>query len=98
MKCGTTSSVIHLRLAARIATTGLRGKLSITCVSDEERERPAAAGAPATGSRHPEYVRGGMLPERRTVIGRTPSLGRESGPLWLAFTVKTRGAHGAISI
>ena len=91
MKCGTTSSVITYALLHRHRDR-LAGKLSLTCVSDEETGGRWGAGY--LFAHHPEYVRGDCCLNGEPSSAHTVRWG-EKLPLWLAFTVKTRGAHGA---
>jgi len=90
MKCGTSASIwtyIFLnRLRAKI-----KGKLTLTCVSDEETFGP-------WGDRW-------LIDNEPEVLGDCCLNGEPSSPftirygekglLWLTFTVKTPGAHGA---
>jgi succinyl-diaminopimelate desuccinylase len=91
MKCGTTSSVITYALLHKHRDR-LAGKLSLTCVSDEETGGRWGAGY--LFAHHPEYVRGDCCLNGEPSSAHTVRWG-EKLPLWLAFTVKTRGAHGA---
>ena len=91
MKCGTTSSVITYALLHRHRDR-LAGRLSLTCVSDEETGGRWGAGY--LFAHHPEYVRGDCCLNGEPSSAHTVRWG-EKLPLWLAFTVKTRGAHGA---
>jgi succinyl-diaminopimelate desuccinylase len=91
MKCGTTSSVITYALLHGHRDR-LAGKLSLTCVSDEETGGRWGAGY--LFAHHPEYVRGDCCLNGEPSSAHTVRWG-EKLPLWLAFTVKTRGAHGA---
>jgi len=91
MKCGTTSSVITYALLHRHRDR-LAGKLSLTCVSDEETGGRWGAGY--LFAHHPEYVIGDCCLNGEPSSAHTVRWG-EKLPLWLAFTVKTRGAHGA---
>ncbi|MGZ3339280.1 MAG: M20/M25/M40 family metallo-hydrolase [Reyranella sp.] len=91
MKCGTTSSVITYALLHRHRDR-LAGRLSLTCVSDEETGGRWGAGY--LFAHHPEYVLGDCCLNGEPSSAHTVRWG-EKLPLWLAFTVKTRGAHGA---
>ena len=69
----------------------LYGKLTLSAVSDEERSDP---GALATFS--------STIPRSSAIAALTPSLpdairfaSARKEPLWLRFTVRTHGAHGA---
>ncbi|MGO8865185.1 MAG: M20/M25/M40 family metallo-hydrolase [Alphaproteobacteria bacterium] len=90
MKAGTTASIFTYLYLSRIRDK-LKGKLTLTCVSDEETFGPW--GARYLIEHHPE-VRGDCL-----LNGEPSGLGTirfgEKGPLWLAFTIRTPGAHGA---
>jgi len=91
MKCGTTCSIITYALLHNHRDK-LAGKLSLTCVSDEE-----TGGRWGTGylfARHPEYVRGDCCLNGEPSSKYNVRWG-EKMPLWLVFTIKTRGAHGA---
>jgi len=90
MKAGTTASIFTYLYLSRIRDK-LKGKLTLTCVSDEETFGPW--GARYLIEHHPE-VHGDCL-----LNGEPSGLGTirfgEKGPLWLAFTIRTPGAHGA---
>jgi succinyl-diaminopimelate desuccinylase len=91
MKCGTTASLITYALLHRHRDR-LAGKLSLTCVSDEETGGRWGAGY--LFAHHPEYVLGDCCLNGEPSSAHTVRWG-EKLPLWLAFTVRTRGAHGA---
>ncbi len=91
MKCGTTASLITYALLHRHRAR-LTGKLSLTCVSEEETGGRWGAGY--LFAHHPEYVRGDCCLNGEPSSAHTVRWG-EKLPLWLAFTIKTRGAHGA---
>ncbi len=91
MKCGTTASLITYALLHKHRDR-LAGRLSLTCVSDEETGGRWGAGY--LFAHHPEYVRGDCCLNGEPSSAYTVRWG-EKLPLWLAFTVKTRGAHGA---
>ena len=91
MKCGTTASLITYALLHKHRDR-LAGRLSLTCVSDEETGGRWGAGY--LFAHHPEYVRGDCCLNGEPSSAHTVRWG-EKLPLWLAFTVKTRGAHGA---
>jgi succinyl-diaminopimelate desuccinylase len=91
MKCGTTSSVVTYALLHKHRDR-LAGRLSLTCVSDEETGGRWGAGY--LFAHHPEYVLGDCCLNGEPSSAHTVRWG-EKLPLWLAFTVKTRGAHGA---
>ncbi len=89
MKAGTTASIFVYRYLHRIRDQ-LKGKLTLTCVSDEETFGPY--GARYLMKHHPE-VHGD------TLLNGEPCAHQirfgEKGILWLEFTVSTPGAHGA---
>ena len=90
MKCGTTASIFTYAYLHRLRAD-LRGRLTLTIVSDEETFGP-------WGARY-------LLDNEPDVLGDCCLNGEptspygyrfgEKGPLWLAFTVRTPGAHGA---
>jgi succinyl-diaminopimelate desuccinylase len=90
MKAGTTASIFTYRYLHRIRDK-LKGKLTLTCVSDEETFGPW--GARYLMEHCPE-VHGDCLLNGEPSGTNTIRFG-EKGPLWLAFTVTTPGAHGA---
>ena len=90
MKCGTSASIITYALLHRIKDQ-LKGKLTLTVVSDEETFGPW--GARYLMEHHPE-VHGDCLLNGEPSSPYTIRFG-EKGPLWLEFTVRTPGAHGA---
>lgn len=89
MKAGTTASIFVYRYLHRIREQ-LKGKLTLTCVSDEETFGPW--GARYLMKHHPEVI-------GDTLINGEPCAHQirfgEKGILWLTFTVSTPGAHGA---
>ena len=89
MKCGTTASIFTYAYLHRIRDQ-LKGKLTLTCVSDEETFGPW--GARYLIKNHPE-VHGD------TLLNGEPCAHEirfgEKGILWLNLTVRTTGAHGA---
>jgi len=90
MKCGTTASIFTYAYLHRLRER-LPGRLTLTAVSDEETFGPW--GARYLMEHHPE-VHGDCC------LNGEPSSPfsvrfAEKGPLWLKFTVRTRGAHGA---
>jgi succinyl-diaminopimelate desuccinylase len=89
MKCGTTASIFTYAYLHRIRDQ-LKGKLTLTCVSDEETFGPM--GARYLIKNHPE-VHGD------TLLNGEPCAHEirfgEKGILWLNITVQTPGAHGA---
>ncbi len=91
MKCGTSAAFIAYALLARHRAR-LAGRLTLTAVSDEE-----TGGRWGTGylfQHHGEMVRGDCCLNGEPSSAYTVRYG-EKAPLWLAFTVKARGAHGA---
>jgi len=90
MKTGTTASIMTYRLLHRIKDR-LKGRLTLTAVSDEETFGPW--GARYLMEHHPE-VHGDCLLNGEPGSPYSIRFG-EKGPLWLEFTVRTPGAHGA---
>ena len=90
MKCGTSASIWTYVLLHRIKDR-LKGKLTLTCVSDEETFGPW--GARWLMANEPE-VRGDCCLNGEPSSPFSIRYG-EKGPLWLQFTVTTSGAHGA---
>lgn len=90
MKAGTSASVLTYHYLHRVRAH-LRGRLTLTAVSDEETFGPW--GARYLMEHHPE-VHGDCLLNGEPSSPLTVRFG-EKGPLWLRFTVRTRGAHGA---
>ena len=90
MKCGTTASIFTFLYLNEIKAE-LHGKLTLSAVSDEETFGPY--GARYLFENHPE-VFGDCCLNGEPSSPWTLRFG-EKGPLWLEFTVKTRGAHGA---
>ena len=90
MKTGTTASIMTYRLLHRIKER-LKGRLTLTAVSDEETFGPW--GARYLMEHHPE-VHGDCLLNGEPGSPYSIRFG-EKGPLWLEFTVRTPGAHGA---
>ena len=90
MKCGTTASVMTYRYLHRLKEQ-LKGKLTLTCVSDEETFGPW--GARWLIENEPEVL-GDVCLNGEPSSPYTIRFG-EKGPLWLAIDVQTRGAHGA---
>lgn len=89
MKAGTTASIFTYYYLHRIREN-LKGKLTLTCVSDEETFGPW--GARYLVKNHPEVL-------GDTLLNGEPCAHQirfgEKGILWLKFTVNTKGAHGA---
>lgn len=90
MKCGTTASIFTYYYLSKMREK-LKGKLTLTCVSDEETFGPW--GARYLMEKHPE-VHGDTCLNGEPSGLHTLRFG-EKGPLWLKFTVRTKGAHGA---
>jgi len=90
MKAGTSASIFTYRYLHRLRER-LAGRLTLTAVSDEETFGPW--GARYLMEYHPE-VHGDCLLNGEPSSPLTIRFG-EKGPLWLRFTVRTRGAHGA---
>ncbi|MGH6954446.1 MAG: M20/M25/M40 family metallo-hydrolase, partial [Alphaproteobacteria bacterium] len=90
MKCGTSASIWTFYYLHRIKDR-LKGRLTLTAVSDEETFGPW--GARYLMEHHPE-VHGDCCLNGEPSSPHTLRFG-EKGPLWLAFTVRTRGSHGA---
>ncbi|UCD59288.1 MAG: M20/M25/M40 family metallo-hydrolase, partial [Candidatus Hydrogenedentota bacterium] len=90
MKCGTTASVFTFFYLHRIRER-LNGLLTLTCVSDEETFGPW--GARYLMEHHPE-VHGDCCLNGEPSSPYAIRFG-EKGFLWLAFTVRTQGSHGA---
>ncbi len=90
MKCGTTASIWTYAYLHRLRDR-LKGKLTLTAVSDEETFGPY--GARYLMEHHPE-VHGDCCLNGEPGSPYSIRFG-EKGPLWLKFTVSTRGAHGA---
>src|SRR5271170_4041748 len=90
MKCGTTASIFTFLYLSEIKDA-LHGKLTLSAVSDEETFGPW--GARYLFEHHPEMI-GDCCLNGEPSSPWTLRFG-EKGPLWLEFTVKTQGAHGA---
>ena len=90
MKCGTTASIFAFWYLHRLRAN-LQGKLTLTVVSDEETFGPW--GARYLIDHEPDALGDCCLNGEPT----SPFGYRfgEKGPLWLAFSVKTPGGHGA---
>jgi succinyl-diaminopimelate desuccinylase len=90
MKCGTTASIFTF-LYLRALRDELHGRLTLSAVSDEETFGPW--GARYLFEHHPEVI-GDCCLNGEPSSPWTVRFG-EKGPLWLEFTVRTQGAHGA---
>lgn len=90
MKCGTSASIFTYHYLSQIRDK-LKGKLTLTCVSDEETFGPY--GARHLIDKHPE-VHGDCCLNGEPSSPYTVRFG-EKGLLWLEFTLRTLGSHGA---
>ena len=90
MKAGTSASIWTFVLLHRIRDR-LKGRLTLTCVSDEETFGPW--GARWLMEHEPEVL-GDCCLNGEPSSPFSVRFG-EKGPLWLTFTVRTPGAHGA---
>lgn len=90
MKPGTTASIFTYAYLHRLREH-LKGKLTLTCVSDEETFGPW--GARWLIDNEPEVL-GDCVLNGEPGSPLTIRFG-EKGPLWIAFTIRTKGAHGA---
>jgi len=90
MKAGTSASIFTYAFLHRIRER-LKGRLTLTAVSDEETFGPW--GARYLVEHHPEVL-GDCLLNGEPGSPYTIRFG-EKGPLWLAFKVRAKGAHGA---
>ena len=90
MKAGTSASIFTYYYLHRVREH-LKGKLTLTAVSDEETFGPW--GARYLMEHHPE-VHGDCCLNGEPSSPLTVRFG-EKGPLWLKFTLRTKGAHGA---
>jgi succinyl-diaminopimelate desuccinylase len=90
MKCGTTASIFTYAYLYRIRNR-LRGRLTLTCVSDEETLGPW--GARYLMEHHPEIL-GDCCLNGEPSSPYSIRFG-EKGSLWTALTVLTPGYHGA---
>jgi succinyl-diaminopimelate desuccinylase len=89
MKAGTSASVFTFHYLHRVREH-LKGKLTLTAVSDEETFGPWGARYLMD---HAE-VHGDCLLNGEPSSPLTIRFG-EKGPLWLKITIQTKGAHGA---
>src|SRR5262249_32323384 len=90
MKAGTSASIFAYRYLYRVRDA-LKGKLTLTCVSDEETFGPWGA---RWLMQHEPEVLGDCCLNGEPSSPFTARFG-EKAPLWLKFTVRTPGAHGA---
>ena len=91
MKCGTSCSIWTFIYLHRIRDR-LKGHVTLTVVSDEETFGPW--GTRYLMEHHAAEVLGDCCLNGEPSGPETIRFG-ERGLLWLAITVKTRGAHGA---
>ena len=90
MKCGTSTSIFTFMYLNRIKEL-LKGKLTLTCVSDEETFGPW--GARYLVDNLPE-VHGDCCLNGEPSSPYSIRFG-EKGPWWVSFRIRTKGAHGA---
>ena len=90
MKAGTTASIFTYRYLHRLRDK-LKGRLTLTCVSDEETFGPW--GARYLVDNCPEVL-GDCVLNGEPSGTNTVRFG-EKGPFWLAFNISSPGAHGA---
>ncbi len=90
MKCGTTASIMTYRYLTRLKDKW-KGKLTLTCVSDEETFGPM--GARYLMDNVPEVL-GDCCLNGEPSSPHSIRFG-EKGPFWTAFIIKTKGGHGA---
>jgi succinyl-diaminopimelate desuccinylase len=90
MKAGTASMIFTFLYLHRLRDR-IPGRLTMTAVSDEETFGPD--GARYLVDNHPEVHGDVCLSTEPTGIHSVRFA--EKGPLWLKFTIRTPGAHGA---
>lgn len=90
MKAGTTASIFTYRYLHRVRDR-LNGRLTLTCVSDEETFGPW--GARYLVDNCPEVL-GDCVLNGEPSGTNTIRFG-EKGPFWIAFNIASPGAHGA---
>jgi succinyl-diaminopimelate desuccinylase len=90
MKCGTCASIFTFNYLHRVKER-LKGRLTLTCVSDEETLGPW--GARYLMQHHPE-VHGDCLLNGEPSSPFAIRFG-EKAPLWVEILVQTKGSHGA---
>lgn len=90
MKCGTTAALFTFLYLHELRNS-LKGKLTLSAVSDEETFGPW--GTRYLVEHHPEIL-GDCCLSGEPSSRHTVRFG-EKGPLWLRFHVRTPGAHGA---
>lgn len=91
MKCGTTASIWTYYYLSTLAEH-LAGKLTLTVVSEEENFGPL--GMIHLMERHADEVMGTCCLNGEPSSPYSVRFG-ERAPLWLKFTVTTKGGHGA---
>jgi succinyl-diaminopimelate desuccinylase len=91
MKCGTSASIFTYVYLHRIREH-LKGKLTLTAVSDEETFGPW--GARYLMEHHRDEVLGDCCLNGEPSSPITLRFG-EKGMIWIKFTVRTPGAHGS---
>jgi succinyl-diaminopimelate desuccinylase len=91
MKVGTAAAVLGYRYLVRFARH-LRGRLTLVAVSDEETFGPW--GARYLFEHHRDQIGGDCVLIGEPTSAHTVRFG-EKGALWLRFSVRTAGAHGA---
>lgn len=91
MKCGTTASIFTYAYLSALQAP-LRGRLTLTAVSDEETFGPH--GARYLMEHRAEDVLGDCCLNGEPSSPHSTRFG-EKGPLWLKFRVATRGGHAA---
>jgi succinyl-diaminopimelate desuccinylase len=91
MKVGTTASIMTYRYLTRLGDQ-LKGKLTLATVSDEETFGPW--GARFLFEHRRESVIGDACLIGEPSSAHTVRFG-EKGTLWMRFTLRTKGAHGA---
>lgn len=91
MKCGT-AALLHAYRLLHGAREHLKGRVTLTCVSDEETVGPW--GARWLVENMPERVLGDVLLSAEAT-GRHAIYFAERGVFWLTIVIRTPGAHGA---
>ena len=91
MKCGTTASIFTFLYLNEIRDR-LRGRLTLTVVSDEESFSPP--GMRHLMDHHREKVLGDVCLNGEPSSPYTVRFG-EKGPIWGRFTARSKGGHGA---
>jgi succinyl-diaminopimelate desuccinylase len=91
MKCGTTASIMTYLYLNEIRDR-LKGRLTLTVVSDEETFSPP--GMRHLMDHHRDKVLGDVCLNGEPSSPYTVRFG-EKGPIWTRFTARARGGHGA---